>query len=44
MTTDPYSNGNGHLAEASIHDGLTHQLEEPVQLGLAGASQQDVTV
>lgn len=32
MTTDPYSNGNGHLAEASIHDGLTHQLEEPVQL------------
>lgn len=40
MTTNPYSNGNGHtstllsasLDEADIHNGFAHQLEEPVQI------------
>jgi len=32
MTTNPYSNGNGHLNEADIHNGFIHQLEEPVQI------------
>ena len=40
MSTHPYSNGNEHtstllsasLDEADIHNGLAHQLEEPVQL------------
>lgn len=32
MTINPYSNGNGHLDEADIHNGFAHQLEEPVQI------------
>ena len=32
MTTNPYANGNEHLAEAEIPNRFIHQLEEPVQI------------
>jgi hypothetical protein len=40
MTSDLYSNGNGHIStllsasldEANTHNGFSHQLEEPAQI------------